>query len=91
MTQAERNQLHDEQNQTQRSHPVQQQEKQGRVSYLLVTVHVRAAFPLQHYSMCYAGLGLQSHHHTLRSLTDFLRTLQKYTLTKWHAKGSLQN
>lgn len=27
----------------------------------------------------------------LWSLTDFLRTLQKYTLMKRHAKGSLQN
>ena len=64
MTQAERNQLHDEQNQTHRSHPVQQQEKQGHVSYLLVTVYSRTAFPLQRYPMCYLGPGLECHHDT---------------------------
>ena len=63
MTQAERNQVHDEQNQTHWFHPVQLQEKQVRVPYTVTNKYFCAAFSLQDYSMCYSGPGLERHHH----------------------------
>lgn len=92
MTQAERNQLHHEQHQTQGSRLVQQQGEQGHVSYLSVTVYFHTALPLQRYSTCYSGRGLTAIITTpLWSLSGFLRTLQKHMPMMDHAKGSLQN